>query len=158
NKLLGFEMPCHGSRCRVRIDVEPAAGVIDGQRGNHRHDAGSAEILNQGTIDARDLADTAQVDGLAIGARQLQPFAEETLEWARMQTAGPPAQVANSSHDAGVDFFTEDANDDGESLLVGIAAALNFPWLKPRGRHGPIDRLAAAVDEHRPHTDRGHEG
>ena len=55
-------------------------------------------------IDARHLADTAQVDRLAVVARQHQLFAEQTLQRAQMQADGPAAEFADLLDDVGVDL------------------------------------------------------
>ena len=71
-------------------------------------------------------------------------------------TARPPSSRI-CAHDAGVDLVEQDADDDGERGVVGVAAALDLARLEAGGGHGPVDRLAAAVDEDRPQADRLHE-
>ena len=51
----------------------------------------------------------------------------------------------------------QDADDDGQRGVVGVAAALDLARLQAGGGHGPVDRLAAAVDQDRPHADGLHE-
>ncbi|MFO0842131.1 MAG: hypothetical protein U0797_06980 [Gemmataceae bacterium] len=51
----------------------------------------------------------------------------------------------------------ETADDDVERGGVGVAAALHLARPEAGGGHGPVDRLAAAVDEDRPQADGGHE-
>ena len=53
--------------------------------------------------------------------------------------------------------FKQHADDDGERGVVGVAAAQHLARLQAGLGHGPVDRLAAAVDQDGPHADRLHE-
>src|SRR5262245_44295745 len=68
----------------------------------------------------------------------------------------PAAQLANVLFDLEIDFLQQDTNDDGESFIVGVAPAQYLARLQTGGRHGPVDRLAAAVHQHRPQADGRH--
>src|SRR5262249_33681347 len=115
------------------------------------------EVLNQRGIDAGDAADAAEVDPFAVAAGQEQLFAAEVLERAEVLPDGPPAQPADLRLDAGVDLFQQDADDDVERVVVGVAAALALTRFQAGLGHGAVDRLAAAVDQDGPHADRLHE-
>ena len=129
-----------------------------GQRRDHRHDAGRRRSpRSSARVDARHLADAAEVDRPAVGAGQQQLFAEEALQRAGVQADGPAAELADLRDDAGVDLLEQDADDDRQRGVVGVAAALDLARLQTGRGHGAVDRLAAAVDQDRAHADRLHE-
>src|SRR5262249_39944026 len=68
----------------------------------------------------------------------------------------PAAELAHLSFDVEAGFL-QDADDDGEGVVVGVAAALDLARRQAGVGHGPGDGLAAAVDQHRRHADGGHE-
>src|SRR4029450_11843347 len=95
----------------VRIDVEPTAFVLR-EAGDDRHDAGGAEVGDEGGIDAGDLTDPAEVEEGAAGCGRWQQAAasEQALQRIGVQTDGPAAEVAHLANDARVDLVQQDTN------------------------------------------------
>ncbi len=114
-----------------------------------------ASISSASTL--RHLADAAQVDGPAFGSGQRQPFAEETLQRPGRIAGRRPAAEQADLLDEAVGFLGQDADDDVQRGVVGEAAALDLARLQAGRGHGPVDGLAAAVDEDGTQADRLHE-
>ncbi len=64
DELLGLKRLGDGRGGGVGIDVQEPAFVllVFGQRRQHRHDAGQAEVFDRGHVDRGDLADAAEID------------------------------------------------------------------------------------------------
>ena len=94
DELLGLQVSGDGGGGGVGVDVQPAARpsstASDGITGTT---PARAEVLDQAGVDARHLADAAQVDRLAVVAGQRQPLAEEALAASSecRPTARPPS-------------------------------------------------------------------
>ena len=69
----------HGLGRGVGVDVQLFALLAAAQRGNDRHDAGIAEVVDRGPVDPGDVADVSQVDRLAAGVVELEPLAPQDV-------------------------------------------------------------------------------
>src|SRR5579871_3786405 len=123
HQFFSAQLPGHGGGGRVGVDVEPAAVGVKRQRGDDGNDAGGTKGLNQVSVDAAHAADPAEIDRLPALPRQEQAFAEQALQRAGVQGHSPAAEPADLGHDPGVDLFEQDADDDGQGLVVGVTAA-----------------------------------
>ena len=74
-----------------------------------------------------------------------------------VQAGGPAAELIDVPLDIGVDLLGQHPRDDRQRGLVGEAPALYEVRGQPGLFHRHGDRLASAVHDDRPHTDRLHE-
>src|SRR5439155_22212284 len=121
-----------------------------------RYDPASTQVAQECPVHPRHVANPAKVERSAVIAGQGQALAEETLQRSTAEADGSAAELTNLRLEIGVDFV-KDAEDDGERVIIGVAAALHLAWLESRAGHGSVDGLAAAMDQERAHADRFHE-
>ena len=136
---------------------QPPVGV-DGQRRDHRHDAGRAEVARSAR---RRRAVTSPTRPRSIGwpSSPGSVSFSPNRHWsgAGVQADGPAAELADLRTMSALISCEQDADDDVERGVVGVAAAVDLARLEAGGGHGAVDRLAAAVDQDGPQADGRHE-
>src|SRR5262249_32879760 len=66
NELLSTESGPDGCRHRIRIDVEQRALIVCGQGAHHRYQAVVEQAIQNGGVDAIDIADEPEVHGFTV--------------------------------------------------------------------------------------------
>ena len=91
DELLGLERLGDGRGGGVGVDVQELAFcvLVLGQRRQHRHDAGQAEVLDRRDVDLGHLADAAQVDPALRPVFQPELPAEQALVGLVVQARRP---------------------------------------------------------------------
>ena len=114
DELFGLNRLGHGRGGGVGVDVQEPAFLllVFGQRRQHGHDAGQAEVFDGGHVNRGDLADVAQVDRPFGPVFQPQLPAEQALVCLVVQARGPAAELIDVPLDVGVDLFGQHARDD----------------------------------------------
>ena len=85
---------------------------VEAHRRNDRHDAGVAQIADRAAVDARHVADVAQIDRLAVVVREREPLAQQHVGRAEIQRRGPAAEFLDPLGDVFVGFVGQHPLDD----------------------------------------------
>ena len=159
DELLGLERRGDGRGGGVGVDVQEPASSSSSSASEGS--TGTTPARQRFSIGATSTSVTSPTRPRSIGSPSAsgRVSLRPKRHWMRLvvQARGPAAELVDVPDDVGVDLLGQHPGDDLERGVVGVAPALDEPGLEAGLLHRHGDRLAAAVDDHRPHADGLHE-
>ena len=151
NEFFSAECFRDGHRRCVGVDVVFLPRIIDAHGWDDRDLAGVGQAFDGLAVDAGDLSDEPEIDGIRTGFFQEEFLSEENVCGTKVQIHRTAAEPFDFVSQERVEFVAEGLFDDRECLCIGDATTFD-PHRFDRCRfHGFIDRRSATVDNDRSH-------